>query len=83
MSMKYTLTPIARICNPDGREGESVKTDFTLNVKTGEVKQVGETNDKPDRILKTDRKGDVQYNKNGEAKVAVDNIAKGLSLIHI
>ncbi|MDV7698614.1 hypothetical protein N6B72_16930 [Chryseobacterium soli] len=53
-------------------------TDFTFNIKTGEVKQVGETNDKPDRILKTNKDGSVDYKKNGEAKVEVDNIANGI-----
>ncbi len=53
-------------------------TDFTLNKKTGEVKQVGEANENPDRILKTNRKGEVKYNKKGEAKVAFGSIEKGI-----
>jgi hypothetical protein len=53
-------------------------TDFTLNKKTGEVKQIGDANDEPDRILKTNRKGEVKYKKNGEAKVAVDGIEQGI-----
>ncbi len=53
-------------------------TDFTFNKKTGEVKQIGEKNDEPDRILKTNRKGEIKYNKNGEAKVAVDGIEQGI-----
>lgn len=63
--------PINRI-DPDGL------TDYTVNKKTGEITQVGEMNDDPDQILKTNRKGEVKYNKNGEAKVAIDNISKGI-----
>jgi hypothetical protein len=71
----YTLNNPVRYVDPDGR---APLTDFTFNIKTGEVKQVGETNNQPDRILKTDKKGNVEYNKKGEAKVEVDNIAKGI-----
>ena len=63
--------PINRI-DPDGL------TDFTVNKKTGEITQVGETNDEPDRILRTNKKGEVKYKKNGEAKVAIDDISKGI-----
>src|SRR5690606_30616903 len=63
--------PILRI-DPNGL------TDYTYNKKTGEVTQVGEKNDDPDRILKSNRKGEVKYDKKGEAKVAIDGIAKGI-----
>jgi hypothetical protein len=53
-------------------------TDFTLNKKTGEVKQVGEKNDQPDRIVKTNKKGEIKYKKNGEARVAVGGIEQGI-----
>ncbi|WP_374167009.1 hypothetical protein [Arcticibacter sp. MXS-1] len=53
-------------------------TDFTLNKKTGEVKQVGEKNDDPDRIVRTNRKGEVVRNKKGEARVAINGIEKGI-----
>lgn len=58
--------------DPDGL------TDFILNRKTGEVTQVGEANDQPDRILKTNRKGKIKRKKNGEPKVAIDGIEKGI-----
>ena len=63
--------PILRI-DPNGL------TDFTFDKKTGEVKQVGEKNDDPDRILKTNRKGEIKYNRKGEAKVAVSGIEQGI-----
>ena len=53
-------------------------TDYTLDKKTGDVQQIGEKNDDPDRILKTNRKGEVKYKKNGEAKVAMGGIEKGI-----
>lgn len=40
--------------DPDGM------TDFKLNQQTGEVSQVGDKNDDPDRMLKTDNKGNVK-----------------------
>lgn len=75
--------PITRI-DPDGM------SDFTLNAKTGDVRQVGEKNDKPDRILQTDKNGNVKKKGDGflgflvskahrgEAKVAMDGIEKGI-----
>ena len=63
--------PILRI-DPNGL------TDFTFDKKTGDVKQIGEKNDDPDRILKTNRKGEIKYNKKGEAKVAVGGIEQGI-----
>lgn len=65
-------------------------TDFKFNEKTGEVTQVGEKSDKSDRILQTDkngnikRKGDgflgflVRESKRGEAKVAIGSIEQGI-----
>ena len=53
-------------------------TDYTINNKTGQVTQVGETNNEPDRILKSNSRGEVKYKNNGEAKVEVDNIEKGI-----
>lgn len=53
-------------------------TEFRFNKKTGEITQIGEANDEPDRILKTNRKGEVKYKKNGEAKVALGDIEQGI-----
>jgi RHS repeat-associated protein len=64
--------------NPILRFDPNGLTDFTFDKKTGDVKQVGEKNDDPDRILKTNRKGEVKYKKNGEAKIAVGGIEKGI-----
>lgn len=64
--------------NPILRIDPTGMTDFTFNKKTGEVTQVGEANDEPDRILKTNRKGEVKYKKNGEAKVALGGIEQGI-----
>ena len=68
------LNPI-RFIDPDGR---APFTDYTFNKSTGEVKQVGETNDEPDRIVKSDEEGNAVLNKKGNVKVEVDNIAKGI-----
>jgi hypothetical protein len=64
--------------NPLNRIDPNGLTDYTLDKKTGDVKQIGEKNDDPDRILKTNRKGEVKYKKNGEAKVAMGGIEKGI-----
>jgi RHS repeat-associated protein len=64
--------------NPINRIDPTGLTDFALNKKTGDVTQVGEVNDEPDRILKTNRKGEVKYKKNGEAKVAMGGIEQGI-----
>ena len=70
-----------RLChnNPINRVDPNGLTDFTFDKKNGNVKQVGEKNDDPDRILKTNRKGEVKYKKNGEAKVAVGTEIQGFS----
>ena len=64
--------------NPINRFDPNGLTDFTLNKKTGAVAQVGEKNDDPDRILKTNRHGEVKHKKNGEARVAVGGIEQGI-----
>jgi RHS repeat-associated protein len=75
--------------NPINRIDPTGLTDFKINKETGDVAQVGEANDDPDRILKTDKDGNVKKKgegflgflvseKNrGEAKVAVGGIEQG------
>jgi hypothetical protein len=65
-------------------------TDFKFNEKTGQLSQVGDKNDKPDRILQADKNGNVKKkgegflgflvreSKRGEAKVAIGNIEQGI-----
>jgi RHS repeat-associated protein len=64
--------------NPVIRFDPNGMTDFVLDKNTGEVSQVGDANDKPDRILQTNRKGEVKYDKDGNAKVAINNIEQGI-----
>ncbi len=64
-------SPMFRI-DPDGL------TDFTLDKRSGVVTQVGEANDEPDRILKTNRRGVIRRRSNGEAKVAIGDIEQGI-----
>jgi RHS repeat-associated protein len=76
---RYWMNPYNFVQNnPINRFDPNGLTDFTLNKKTGAVTQVGEKNDDPDRILKTNRKGEVKHKKNGEAKVAVGGIEQGI-----
>lgn len=73
--------------NPMIRIDPNGETDFKLNQKTGEIDQVGDKSDKPDRLLQTDRKGNVKTKGNGflvrksergKPKVAIDNIETGI-----
>jgi len=64
--------------NPLLRIDPTGMTDFTFDKKSGAVTKVGEANDEPDRILKTNRKGEVKYKKNGDAKVALGGIEQGI-----
>ena len=76
---RYWATPYNNVQNnPLNRIDPNGLTDYTLDKKTGDVKQIGEKNDDPDRILKTNRKGEVKYKKNSEAKVAVGGIEQGI-----
>ncbi|MEZ0007100.1 RHS repeat-associated protein, partial [Flavobacterium sp. 28YEA47A] len=76
---RHELNPYNYVQNsPLFRFDPNGLTDFTLNKKTGEIKQIGEANDEPDRILKTNSKGEVRYNKKGEAKVAINDIEKNI-----
>ena len=85
------LTPYNYVQNnPLIRIDPTGKTDFKLNEKTGDINQVGDSNNNPDRILKTDRNGNVKLkgdglfgflvrdSQKGQAKVAIDNIEQGI-----
>ena len=50
---------------------DGIDTDYTFNRKTGEIKQHGEKNNNPDRIVNLNKKGEVKG-------VLVDNIVKGI-----
>jgi RHS repeat-associated protein len=74
-------------CNPILRVDPDGKTDFKFDKETGQVTQVGEKNDQPDRILKTDKKGNVvnkgngflvRKSERGKPKVEIDNIERGI-----
>jgi RHS repeat-associated protein len=88
---RYWATPYNYVQNnPLNRIDPNGLTDYTLDKKTGDVKQVGEKNDDPDRIVQTDRKGNVKKkgegflgglvrkSERGKAKVAIDGIEKGI-----
>jgi hypothetical protein len=76
--------------NPVNRVDPSGLTDFTINKQTGDVAQVGAANDQPDRVLKTNRNGDikrkgegflgflVKQSNRGQAKVAFGGIQQGI-----
>lgn len=86
---RYWVTPYNFVQNnPVNRIDPSGLTDFSINRKTGDVKQVGDKNDDPDRIVKTDgngnvkRKGEgflgflVRESEKGKPKIAVEGIEK-------
>jgi len=75
----YNISPYA-YCgnNPTNRIDPTGNTDYTVNKETGAVTQIGEKNDQLDRILKTNKKGEVKYDKKGNVKVAVDGIENGI-----
>lgn len=88
---RFAVTPYNFVQNnPINRIDPSGLTDFSVNKKTGEVKQVGEANDDPDRVVKTDKNGNVKKkgegflgflvkkSNRGEAKVAFGGIEKGI-----
>lgn len=80
---RYELTPYNFVQNsPMFRIDPNGLTDYTLNKKTGEVAQVGDANDDPDRVLKTNKKGEIKRYKRGkrkgDAKVAIGGIEQGI-----
>jgi RHS repeat-associated protein len=86
---RHWMTPFNYVQNnPLSRFDPNGLTDFTLNKKTGEVKEVVYKDEKKqaknkaattDRIVKMNNKtGEVKENRKGEAKTAVGDIAKGI-----
>lgn len=88
---RFWVTPYNFVQNnPVNRVDPNGLTDFAINSRTGAVTQVGAANDQPDRIVQTDRNGNVKRkgegflgflvreSKRGEAKVAVDGIQQGI-----
>ena len=76
--------------NPINRIDPSGLTDYKVDKESGGLYRVGNENDDPDRILKTDRNGNVKIkgegflgflvkkSERGKPKVIMDNIAKGI-----
>lgn len=75
---RYWVTPYNfNQNNPLNRIDPNGLSDYALNKKTGELTMIKETEDKTDRILKTNSKGEVKGKKD-KPKVAIDEIAKGI-----
>lgn len=78
------------INNPILRFDPNGLTDFKMNKETGVVNQVGDPNDDRDRILKTDKNGNVKKRGDGlfgfmgkkenkdKPRIAIKDIAKGI-----
>jgi RHS repeat-associated protein len=76
--------------NPLLRIDPTGLTDFKINKETGDVEQVGDANDDPDRVLRTDKDGNVKRKgeglfgflvkeeNRGKAKVAFGGVEKGI-----
>lgn len=88
---RYWVTPYNFVQNnPINRVDPSGLTDFAINRGTGAVTQVGAANDQPDRIVQTDKNGNVKRkgegflgslvreSKRGDAKIAVGGIQQGI-----
>ncbi|MBS1559345.1 MAG: hypothetical protein JST69_11540 [Bacteroidetes bacterium] len=88
---RYWVTPYNFVQNnPINRVDPTGLTDFAMNKKTGEITQVGDKNNDPDRIVRTDKNGNVLKKGDGflgflvskahrgEAKTAIGGIEKGI-----
>jgi len=84
MSDKYPHQSPFMYCsgNPVMRIDPNGNDDFTIDKKTGDVKLVKKTDDETDRVVKTyssgKRKGEVKYDRKGEAKTAFGGVEKGI-----
>jgi RHS repeat-associated protein len=83
--LKYEFTPYNYVQNsPMYRIDPDGLTDYTLNKKTGAVTEVEgtKTEDGIDRIVKTNRKGEIKTyksgKKKGQSKVAIGGIEQGI-----
>ena len=85
---RHWMTPYNYVQNnPMNRFDPNGLTDFTMNKKTGEVKEVkyddkekqkANLESKTDRIVRTNSKGVIRTNRNGDARTAVGSIEKGI-----
>lgn len=76
--------------NPINRIDPKGLTDYGFNKKTGEVKQIGDKDNSPDRMLKMRKDGSIKKygdgifgflvskDRRGKSKVAIENVADGI-----
>jgi RHS repeat-associated protein len=82
----YTMNNPVNLIDPTGMAPEGREDDYKID-KDGQLDLVRKTEDKFDRILQTDSKGEIKTRgnsflvskeKRGTEKVAIDNISKGI-----